>query len=292
MPKINNYLKPAILSIAIHALIVIALFVHLSNTKAPQLVLPKATVSKPIVHAKAITNSEIQAEMARLQKVQQQKQLRAKREVAALDQKKKQADLARKKLAKEQQLAKRKLNDLQKKLNKSKLEQQKQTELFNKRQKELAALKKSKDKLTQDTDKLQQKRKQLAAEKLAQEKKLANIKRLQQEAQIAEQLAHEEKTSALISEVQRFSTLINDKISENWHKPVGTPKGLFCVFAVDVLPDGEITAVNMDKSSGNLAFDRSAEVAIKKSSPLPLPPDQQARAQFRHFTFTFKPEQA
>jgi colicin import membrane protein len=39
-----------------------------------------------------------------------------------------------------------------------------------------------------------------------------------------------------------------------------------------------------------LEFDRSAEVAIRKASPLPMPEDDNIAKEFRSFTLTFNPE--
>jgi colicin import membrane protein len=44
-------------------------------------------------------------------------------------------------------------------------------------------------------------------------------------------------------------------------------------------------------SSGDDIFDRSAENAVRKASPLPVPQDRNLFSQnFRVFTFIFKPE--
>jgi colicin import membrane protein len=45
------------------------------------------------------------------------------------------------------------------------------------------------------------------------------------------------------------------------------------------------------RSSGNGVFDRSAENAVRKASPLPVPKDRKLfRRNFRSFTFEFKPQ--
>jgi len=43
------------------------------------------------------------------------------------------------------------------------------------------------------------------------------------------------------------------------------------------------------KSSGNAAFDRSVEAAVRKSDPLPMPTSQRLLAQFREIEFVFEP---
>ncbi len=44
------------------------------------------------------------------------------------------------------------------------------------------------------------------------------------------------------------------------------------------------------RGSGNAAFDRSAEGAVRKASPLPLPTDAKLFSLFRNFDFEFKPD--
>jgi len=43
------------------------------------------------------------------------------------------------------------------------------------------------------------------------------------------------------------------------------------------------------KSSGNIAFDRSVEAAVRKADPLPMPRSKRLAAQFRDIEFVFEP---
>jgi colicin import membrane protein len=61
---------------------------------------------------------------------------------------------------------------------------------------------------------------------------------------------------------------------------------------VRLLPTGEVTEVKTIKSSGNAAYDEAVERAIKKSSPLPLPADRDARAAFvPELSFVHRPKE-
>ena len=46
----------------------------------------------------------------------------------------------------------------------------------------------------------------------------------------------------------------------------------FCTNAIKILKDGTTIVQNIEKSSGNSLFDRSALKALAKASPLPPPP--------------------
>jgi colicin import membrane protein len=56
-------------------------------------------------------------------------------------------------------------------------------------------------------------------------------------------------------------------------------------------PFGEVLEARIVRSSGNPLFDRSAEAAVKKASPLPVPSDVTIYNRFfREFQFLFRPE--
>ena len=93
------------------------------------------------------------------------------------------------------------------------------------------------------------------------------------------------------SEIERFHSQIQQKVSRNWNISSTSRKGLKCVLRVRVVSGGEVLAVSVVTSSGDAAFDRSAENAIYKASPLPVPADAALfNRVFREFDFDFDPE--
>jgi colicin import membrane protein len=62
-----------------------------------------------------------------------------------------------------------------------------------------------------------------------------------------------------------------------------------CIIAIRTAPNGQVIAAQVTKSSGDPAFDRSAEAAVRKASPLPMPPDPKVAAKFFSFSLRFKP---
>ena len=81
---------------------------------------------------------------------------------------------------------------------------------------------------------------------------------------------------------------IKDKIERNWSRPPGTASGLKCVVRVSQIPGGEVVHAEIQESSGNIAFDRSVEEAVLRSSPLPVPKDPSLFD--RNIVITFEPE--
>lgn len=91
--------------------------------------------------------------------------------------------------------------------------------------------------------------------------------------------------------VTRHAVLIRNKIHQNWRQPIGFDyDGLTCKLAVKLMPTGEVVEAVVVQSSGSLEFDRSAELAVRKASPLPMPIDAAVANEFRQFNFTFRPE--
>ena len=81
---------------------------------------------------------------------------------------------------------------------------------------------------------------------------------------------------------------IKNKIERNWLRPPGSPVGLRCVVGISQIPGGEVVQTAILTSSGNIAFDRSVEEAVLRSSPLPVPRDP---ALFeRNIKISFEPE--
>ena len=80
------------------------------------------------------------------------------------------------------------------------------------------------------------------------------------------------------------------KVDRSWIRPVDAEQGLKCTIRVKLMSDGTVIDAEVIKSSGDEIFDRSAENAVNKASPLPVPNDKELFArEFRTFTFTFDP---
>ena len=92
-------------------------------------------------------------------------------------------------------------------------------------------------------------------------------------------------------EVTRYTDLIRNKIKRNIVLPPNLQDNAEAEFMVTVLPGGSVMndGVKLLKSSGNAAYDSSAERAIYKAQPLPLPQDASLARVFRELHLTVKP---
>ena len=83
---------------------------------------------------------------------------------------------------------------------------------------------------------------------------------------------------------------IGAKVRQNWNKPPGSMAGLETVISVKVQRTGEVVSVKVVKSSGDDFFDRSAENAVYKASPLPFPDELRYYEFIKEFNFKFVPD--
>lgn len=91
-------------------------------------------------------------------------------------------------------------------------------------------------------------------------------------------------------EIDKYKTLIIQAISNKWIVPEDLEKGLETKLLVRLAPGGMVMDIKVIKSSGNEALDRSAETAVYKASPLPVPEDAGLFAKFRTINLTVRPE--
>ena len=83
---------------------------------------------------------------------------------------------------------------------------------------------------------------------------------------------------------------IENKVRANWTEPPRTNAGLKVVISVKVKLTGEVETVKIVKSSGDAVFDRSAENAVYRASPLPFPKEPRYFNYIKNFNFVFSPQ--
>ena len=92
-------------------------------------------------------------------------------------------------------------------------------------------------------------------------------------------------------QVRTYQAGIYDLVRKNWSRPPSARNGMQARFVVELIPTGELLSVALLDSSGNAAFDRSAELAIRRAKRFSVPEDNAVfEANFRRFYFLFRPE--
>jgi colicin import membrane protein len=304
---LRNNLSAVLISIGVHVVLIVMLFISFDWTPKPA-----AVQNQPnVVKATVVDASKVKAELDKLKRAEQKKQ---KQEQARIDKlKRAERDAKRRRAAEEKRIA-----ELKKKRAAEEKRHKQEQQRLARVKKEQAALKKKrqaeqkrlaelerKRKVEQERQKqAEAKRKAAEAERKAAEdkRKAAEAKRKAAEAkrrederkqQLAAQLEAEERAHAEAvarGEIDKYLALIRQKVTRNWLKPAGTGKGLACTVRVRTIPGGEVVGVTIIKGSGNAIFDRSVESAVRKAAPLPLPRDPAVAARMREIDFEFIPE--
>ena len=103
--------------------------------------------------------------------------------------------------------------------------------------------------------------------------------------------AEKAKAAAQRSEAEQAKLAIKQKVNRSWIRPASATAGLKCTIRVRLMSDGTVIDAEVISSSGDEIFDRSAENAVNKASPLPVPKDKELFArEFRSFQFLFNPK--
>lgn len=233
------------------------------------------------------------------EKIRQQKAEESRRK--ALEQ---QAEAARKQRIAEQQ----RLEKLKSESAKLAIARKKQIEEEQQRLKELAQEKKEQEKHLADMKKqqlaLQEEAKKLAelkkkkadelakAEQIKQSKAKEEQLKKQQEAAAQQAALNAQKNARIAGEVDKYKALIISAISRQWILPENVSGGMSSQFRIRLAPDGAVLDVSLTRSSGDPILDRSAQSAIYKASPLPVPSDPETFNVFRDISLTVRPENA
>lgn len=274
-------------ALSVHLLLIVLLVVSFDKTiRIAAMPSGAAEPKQEIIEAVMVSKKTLQAEVARLEEKeekkrmlelerrkelerqeQEAKQKREKEEALAIELEKKNEEL--KKQAEELRLA----QERKEKARQAKIKKEQEEIKKLQREKEELAAKQKAEKQKQKVEQEKQKEKELAEQKLMQQ--------LQQE---------QDSMLAVKGEVDRYMMLLANKIHQNWRQPIGFDfSQMKCLVLVKLLPTGEVADVSILKSSGNLEFDRSTELAVRKASPLPMSDNPHVAKNFREFEFTFNP---
>ena len=129
----------------------------------------------------------------------------------------------------------------------------------------------------------------LAKAEAAKQAKAEAAAQAKAEADAAEAIKN--KIAAQDSELTQAKLAIKNKVMRSWIQPVSFTKELICTIKVKLMSDGTVIDAVVISSSGDEVFDRSAENAVQKASPLPVPNDKELfTREFRSFEFTFHPK--
>lgn len=89
---------------------------------------------------------------------------------------------------------------------------------------------------------------------------------------------------------QSFRAAIYDQVRKKWSRPPSARNGMQTLLLVELIPTGDVISVTLVESSGNAAFDQSAEQAIRQVRRFDVPTENSIfEKYFRRFYFLFQP---
>lgn len=284
--------------------------------------LPMASTHQPeVVKAVSVNNKEVmeavnrlkqershqqQAELSRQKNLEQQAQaakqqrIKEQQQIAKLKEEANTIAIKRKKMAEEEKKHLKELTEQKAIEAKRIVELKQQKEKLLKEQateaKKLAQLTKKKElekalskKMKADDAKAQ---KELAQVALSEKIKADKANQQQAQAAAAAQAQENAQQQArLAGEVDKYKALIVNAIGRNWILPEKVDSSMSSQFRIRLAPDGNVLEVSLTRSSGDALLDRSAQTAIYKASPLPVPTDAETFNLFRDISLTVRPEQ-
>lgn len=273
--QIRNNPRAAVLAVLAHIVFIAILVLSFTFSRDET-----GGVKRPepeVIKARAVDEKQIDAQMKRLRDAKTRKQQKIKERVH----RKKQARLREQaRLAEKKAQKKRKQEAIRKQKEVAEKKRQAQLKIEQQRQKRLAEEKKRR----------QTEQKRIKEEERKRQKELAR-----QEAEMKQKLAADRRRTAAQQqanqrEISKYLGLIKNAVTQHWTLPSQEVKGLRCKVKVRIIPNGEVIDVQIIKSSGNLAFDRSVETAVYRAAPLPVPSiDSGLFDKFREVIFSFEP---
>ena len=164
---------------------------------------------------------------------------------------------------------------------------------------ELASLRQRQEKERLDAEQFQREQ-EARAEEQRRQRELAEAQR-QQEVRDRERQREREAADAAAAElassefemVQSGTALIQQLVQESWSRPPSARNGMRAILQMRLLPTGELVDVSVTQSSGDPAFDRSAENAVYGAAPfreLQALPINVFNENFRSLSLIFEPE--
>jgi len=264
---LNGYPLAVVVAISLHILLLGGLVYLQSNSQSQALELIQPTVIKALL-------IEENPQVAN-QRAQENRRLEAKRRETE------RANAAAQKKRQEQAAEKKRQEEAAKKREEQRIAQQRaDAQALAKREKAQA----ERDRELAEARQAKQREEQAQRDREAQQRK---------EREEAQNAAAAEAASSEFELVQSATGLIQQLVTDNWSRPPSARNGMRAVIQIKMLPTGELIDVRITQSSGDPAFDRSAESAVYRAAPfaeLTALPIRVFNQNFRTLSLIFQPE--
>ena len=299
--EIKNNPWALALVIVVHIVLIVLLSINLASDEKPPV--PAAQKHKIIdavvVDATKYDEREKQKKLAAQKKIEDKKAAEKKRKQEIENKKKLEKQRLAEKKKQEQKLAaeKKKIAEKQKALALAK-----KKEADRKEKERIAKEKVEKERLAKEQAAKEKKERELKEkQRLAAEKKRKEEeerqRRAEEKAEFERALLEEERreeearvqaarAARLQTQLQQYMMQIDQAVENNWLRPATSSEEQSCEVIVTQTMSGDVIDVQLQSCTSDNAFQRSVERAVRKASPLPLPPDPELFD--RKIQFTFK----
>lgn len=264
----NGYPLSVVVAVAFHSFMLVFLIWLQSNASMDSLELVQPTIIKALIidENPQVRNERI-LERQRLERIEQERIVGEEQQRQLEEEAVRQAELER-----QREEAERERQAL---IEREELERQRLLELERQRERERE----------QQELEEQRQRELVEAERLRQEEETGL--RRQQEAAAAQAARTEYEL------VQSATAIIQMAVQQVWNRPPSARNGMRAILQISMLPTGELLDARITESSGDPAFDRSAENAVYSAAPfteLQSLPINVFNANLRTLSLIFQPE--
>jgi colicin import membrane protein len=265
----NGYPLSIVIALVIHIMIFLTLLYLQSASEAQSLELVQPTVIKALFidENPQLRNQQLR-EQRRVEQVEQQRrQEQQRQEAERLEREAQQQREAEQQRLAREQAALREREELERLRERAEREEQERLEAESQRRRQ----------------------QEIAAEQERSGQQEAQRRRQQELAEAS--TAEAARTEFEL--VQSATALIQQAVKETWSRPPSARNGMRAVLQIRMLPTGEVLDAVITQSSGDPAFDRSAENALYRAAPfreLQSLPINVFNANFRSLSLIFEPE--
>lgn len=142
----------------------------------------------------------------------------------------------------------------------------------------------------------EEERRRAEAERQRQEAERQRREEQERQRRIEEAQAQEEARQAAelaASQTQSYMAMMRERIERNWSRPPSARRGMTAELLINLVPTGQVVNVTVVRSSGDAAFDRAAEQAVRRVdrfTELQGMPAELFERNFRQVKLIFSPE--
>jgi colicin import membrane protein len=276
---IRQHPRAAVTALIFHVALITVLLVSFSFSDKSSVTVRQGPEPESI-DAVAIDEQEIRQRQTRLKEAERRKLEAQKRKQNEAAEKKRRAAEAKKRQQREAEEKQRRAAEAKKREQQAAAEKKKLAVLAEQK-------KEAERKRVEAERQAEKERQQREAEE--QKARQAEIARELQAQQAEAERQARLRQQAMQSEIQKYMARIQQKIVNSWNIPPETPENRHCTVRVRLFPGGDVRDVTVISKSGDPAFDRSVEAAVRRAEPLPVPTGSELFDKFREVIFEFEP---